>query len=427
MKKTFIFFIFVIVVLTVLYYLTPYRIEFCGEKKIYYSIDSLVRNIEIANLSLEKTMITLESEDTEHIFEMKNLDLINYKYNSKKIIESMSFKLIAFKSIFGIYSKTPYIIMFDKERFDANVNAVAAKISKDAVSDIIKEERGFLRFIKGNRGVRVLKEEFARRIIDGLRKKELTVKIPVEFFDSVKKNNFDIKIPDVIISEFFTEFDYSNKSRVENLKVASEAIDNIIIKPDQKFSFNDFVGERTYKKGYKDAGVVVNGQIVDGIAGGICQVTSTFYNSALLAGIDIVKRYPHSIYDPEWAYTDRGLDSAVAYPYKDIIIKNNRNDNIMIDIEFIGNRLYCRLYANSKKDFEIELVTGKPHFIKFSTKTIYSDKLSKGTRKIVNPGIDGSIIESFRIFKYADGREKKEFLARDTYRKVDRVEMIGTN
>ena len=419
--------IILILIFGIFYYLTPYKMVFLEQKQVFYSINSIRSSIEIYNLSLEKTMLTLESEETNNVFEVKNLSFLDYRFNIQKIMNSISFKIVAVKSVFGIYTNIPYIITYNKELFNSNINNISDKISKEYVSDIVIKEKEFYRYKKGQKGIRVLKEEFARKIINSLEKKEFTIKIPVEFYENAKLENLEIKIPDVIISEFYTEFDFSNKARVENLKVASNAIDNIIIKSGQKFSFNDFVGERTYKKGYKDAGVVVNGNIVDGIAGGICQVTSTLYNSALLSGIEIVRRYPHSIYDPQWAYTKRGLDSAVAYPYKDIIIKNNRNDNIMIDIEFIENRLYCFIYAHTKNDFDVELVTGKPHFIKFSTKTIYSDKLNKGNKEIVNPGIEGSIIESYRLFKYKDGREKKEFLARDTYKKVDRIEMIGTN
>lgn len=86
----------------------------------------------------------------------------------------------------------------------------------------------------------------------------------------------------------------NNKNRTTNLRIASKAIDGTVIQPGQTFSFNKVVGKRTKSRGYKEAYVFSGSGTVMGVGGGICQVASTMFNTALLANVSIVERHQHS-------------------------------------------------------------------------------------------------------------------------------------
>lgn len=107
--------------------------------------------------------------------------------------------------------------------------------------------------------------------------------------------------------------------RTYNLKVGASKLDGHILEPHQLFSFNEVVGERTEKQGYRVAPVISGGELIDGLAGGMCQIASTLHAAAFFAGLDIVSSTPHS--RPS-AYIPMGLDATVVWPSTDLKLRN---------------------------------------------------------------------------------------------------------
>ena len=113
-----------------------------------------------------------------------------------------------------------------------------------------------------------------------------------------------------LISQFSTKYDASNRNRSTNLEIAAKKINGKVLMPGDEFSFNKIVGKRTVEEGYKDAAIYADGGVVDGLAGGICQISSTLYNSALLANLQIVERRNHSF---TTSYSPAGRDATVVW------------------------------------------------------------------------------------------------------------------
>ena len=123
------------------------------------------------------------------------------------------------------------------------------------------------------------------------------------------------------LASYTTQFAASNRNRSTNLRIAIQAINGKVVKPGKTFSFNQATGRRTASKGYKNAVIYVGGQSVPGLAGGVCQVSSTAFNAALLSNMTIVSRYNHSA---PVTYVPKGRDAAVAYDAgKDLKFRNN--------------------------------------------------------------------------------------------------------
>ncbi|MFH1529295.1 MAG: VanW family protein [Pseudomonadota bacterium] len=116
-----------------------------------------------------------------------------------------------------------------------------------------------------------------------------------------------------------TRYSWWNGARSHNLEKAARAIDGVVLRPGETFSFNRRVGERTEATGYREAKVIAHYGYADGVGGGICQVASTLYGAALFAGLEEVERSPHRF---RVAYTRLGLDATVDYDKKDLKLRN---------------------------------------------------------------------------------------------------------
>ncbi len=132
-----------------------------------------------------------------------------------------------------------------------------------------------------------------------------------------------------VLGHFTTTYgnDADHKARASNVELAAEAIDHEVIAPGATFSFNDAVGERTAAFGFAKATVLRDGMLAEGTGGGTCQVASTLHAAALLAGLEIVHRAPHS--RPS-AYIRMGLDATVVFGTIDLKIKNPGTEPVTI-------------------------------------------------------------------------------------------------
>lgn len=97
------------------------------------------------------------------------------------------------------------------------------------------------------------------------------------------------------ISSYTTYYEKKDVGRCRNIKIAATLIDGVTVQPYGEFSFNTTVGKRTEAAGFKQAKIIVNGEYVSGVGGGVCQVSTTLYNAALKAGLQIVEYHPHSL------------------------------------------------------------------------------------------------------------------------------------
>lgn len=129
------------------------------------------------------------------------------------------------------------------------------------------------------------------------------------------------------LSTYTTKFDVKDEARMHNIQLAASKINNVIINPNETFSFNDALGKTNADAGYKESKIFIDGETVDGIGGGICQVSSTLYNVVLDSDLEVVERHPHSskvLYVP----TDR--DAATSYNGVDLKFTNTTNTPLKI-------------------------------------------------------------------------------------------------
>ena len=129
------------------------------------------------------------------------------------------------------------------------------------------------------------------------------------------------------LATFRTNYDGGDKDRTTNLQLACNKINGKVIMPNETFSYNKTLGARTSAAGYKNAKVYEAGQVVDGIGGGICQISSTLYNAVLRANLEIVERRNHQFVT---SYVEAGMDATVVYGMTDFKFKNTRKYPVKI-------------------------------------------------------------------------------------------------
>jgi len=144
------------------------------------------------------------------------------------------------------------------------------------------------------------------------------------------------------IGYYHTYLGPGNGGRVNNIKVATRALNNVLVAPGEIFSFNQTTGARTMERGYQLAPIMVGDQVVPGLGGGICQVSSTLYNAVMDADLEIIERSPHSL---PVNYVPRGRDATVS-DFIDFKFRNNSDQYILIKTSNEGYRVNVSIFSN---------------------------------------------------------------------------------
>jgi len=221
------------------------------------------------------------------------------------------------------------------------------------------------------------------------------------------------------LSSFYTTYSTRNAGRARNVELASEKINGLVLMPGETFSFNQAVGKRTAAAGFKTATVYQGGEVVDGLGGGICQVSSTLYNAVLRANLEIVERTNHGF---SVSYVKPSTDATVSWGSPDFKFKNNRTYPIKILFTASGGRDTCRILGLSQEDdcevrIESYVIGSIPY------KTIYQDttSLAPGETKAIASGSNGTRSEAYKVLIKNGEVISKTLLSRDTYNPHNRI------
>lgn len=147
------------------------------------------------------------------------------------------------------------------------------------------------------------------------------------------------------LTTYKTYYDAKNTTRTTNINNAVKRLDKIVIPNGETFSFNQTVGKRTVLAGYEEAKVVQGDEFVDGLGGGICQVSSTIFQAALRANLDITVRACHSL---EISYVPLGADATVQWNTQDFQFKNDSGSDIRLTVTASEGTLTCTVYSKDK-------------------------------------------------------------------------------
>lgn len=227
-----------------------------------------------------------------------------------------------------------------------------------------------------------------------------------------------------LLATYSTTYSTGNSNRCTNISLAARSVNGYVLMPGETFSYNNTVGQRTAARGYKEAGVYLNGEVTTGLGGGICQVSSTLYNAILLANLEIVERSNHT-FKP--TYVPAGQDATVSWGAPDFKFKNNRNYPIRITATAGNGSVSFNVYGlKTSDDYEVKIVSSEIGSIPFSTQYQETSSLPAGTQKITQAGSNGCKTQTYKIL-YKNGAEvSRTLINSDTYKPHNQVVSVGT-
>lgn len=273
-------------------------------------------------------------------------------------------------------------------------------------------------------GRRFNKEE-AKKIIDSHQSEGEEFFIPLTVVQpEIVKEELELKLFRDRLSQYTTSFNVNYVERSHNILLAANEINGIVLGPGDVFSYNEVVGERTPELGYQNAKVYVGGKIIDGIGGGICQVSSTLYNAVLFSDLEVINRVNHSM---TVAYVPIGQDAAVAYGLLDFKFRNNTAWPIKLVSKLKGGQVTFEIWGTNEvigKSVSIENIIVQT--IPFTVKYVDDPNLEEGKTVIQQKGSNGFVVDTYKIIKQDGKVISKKLISRSTYRPLEQIEARGT-
>ncbi|MDD3705039.1 MAG: VanW family protein [Clostridiaceae bacterium] len=293
--------------------------------------------------------------------------------------------------------------------------------SKDA--SIVLEAQGFVitEEVEGRKLDVNKSYDFIKELIDNASSGDIELAVDVT---EPEIKSSDLKNIKDNLGEYSTKFNAADVDRTHNIKIATSSASHLLVKPGEVFSLNKSMGPRLAKFGYKEANVIINNELVPGIGGGICQVSSTLYNAALLSNMKIVERKSHSL--PS-SYIALGRDATISENYIDLKFENNSKYPIYIYGEVKGSWVKFSIYGNDESQGRtVKIKTEVTKVTSPQINIIEDPTLPEGTEIEEKKAYTGYVVKSYRVVMQ-DGKEiSSEELPLSVYRVVNGVKRVGT-
>ncbi|MCR5565885.1 MAG: VanW family protein [Clostridiales bacterium] len=308
---------------------------------------------------------------------------------------------------------------YDHEALRNLTDGIVNYVDRDPVNSMVQSfnfNTKTFTFTEDRPGARidpdVLYSQLTEVLDSGVTQKEIWVvpeKIIAEITKAELMNSFGL------ISAYTTQTT-NNKNRNANIELSAKAINGKTVLPGEIFSFNGTTGERTTAKGYKEAPAIAGGQSRDEVGGGVCQTSSTLFNAAVRADLEILERNPHA-----WpsSYIEKGFDATVNWPGLDMKFRNNTNQPVFIVAGYKNRQVTVNIYGMSlgpgvKIDLESELVRTipQPEGINYVVNT----DLAPGETKKTVSGRKGYVVNTWKVWYNGNRVTKRELLFTTTYK-----------
>lgn len=292
----------------------------------------------------------------------------------------------------------------------AFANALKQKYAVEYIPTSYSFNFGKISYHQGRDGVNFSKSDFYEAVCKAIDLK--LDKVKVELVEKRAEDILSFKKSHCVKGKFSTAFYTSSNERAHNITLAAKKIDGYVILPGETFSFNEVVGKRTSKNGFKDAKVILNGEFTDGVGGGTCQVSTTLYNCALLSDMRIAEVNQHSL---PVSYVAPSFDAMVS-DTADLKFTNTSDFPVTVHSYIADKNLY--FYMIGVKGRDIKLVSETLDVIPYKTQIVTSDEVTEKTVK--RQGKNGMISQGY-IEVSEGGKAKKIKIRKNTYKALDEI------
>lgn len=304
------------------------------------------------------------------------------------------------------------------------------KYDKKAQNASLTRENGAFNFVAGTEGLELNVDSAVRTISDYLENswtsdntEVLNLETQVTEPEGSAEELANIKD---LLGSFTTSFSTSGSNRCKNVSSGSSHINGTVLYPGEEFSAYETVSPFTEANGYAMAGSYLNGEVVDSMGGGICQVSTTLYNAVLRAELNVTERSPHSM---TVHYVDLSEDAAIAGTYKDFKFVNSTEYPIYIEgYTTSDKKITFNIYGKETRDknrtisFESQMVSETP------ATTILQEDAGQGIgyKAVSSKGSSGYVAELYKIVKVNGVETDRIKVNKSTYKGTNRVVTYGT-
>ncbi len=387
-----------------------------------------INNVDISDLSYEDALkklndsintedeiLTVNVEEQQFTSTFKQLGLsYNYESAIKEAQENINDDTISIKSKINYNVEEIYkIIETLKEMCDVPL-----------INDEIKFDNDEFIVTTLNEGKVLNVETSAEQIKTALNNGEKTVTLQLDLVTN-KEMLENINDYMVEIGSFTTKYAGSSNGRITNLQVAGSSLNGTYIYPGEVFSTNSNFAPYTREKGYRDGSIIVDGELVDGLGGGVCQVSSTLYNALLYAELDIIEKFNHSL---KVGYIDYGFDAVLASTYKDLKFVNDTSKPVYIKSEVANGLVKVTIYGEEIHD--------PNRVIKFSNEHVNSvappepvilenDEMYIGEEEVKVKPLYGQVYNVYKHIYNGEELVETQFIDKNVYKSRAEQRYVG--
>lgn len=304
--------------------------------------ESFIKPVSISVKAKDKTYTITEKDlkytyNTESVLtQLKNDEISNDKSNKSTKI----YTIIATCTDDSIKSNA------EKIKKDVDVAATNARVSEFNPYD--GDNR--FKYEDAKKGAVLDNKDLITQLSSAVKSGTGTMAINAVVKDVDAKISADMVKKNIIKLSTYETVSYNNANGNSNMKTALEACNGSVLEPGDVWSFNECTGDSNLSEnGYKPAGVIADGKLVQGNGGGICQASSTIYNAAIRANVEIEERYCHL-----WAsdYVPTGLDATIDYPNLDLKFSNPTDYQMFIECKMDGTTLSVTFWGWKSSDYD---------------------------------------------------------------------------
>lgn len=301
------------------------------------------------------------------------------------------------------------------------LNAVSSEVITQPSNPTVSVSNGEVNIISGKKGKKLdvpkLLDIIKEKIDTSFGSQDITVDMPIVEVEPYIKEKQLYSI-DGVIAQYSTKYPTSDVARAFNVTVAAKKTDGQLLMPGDEISFMNYLGSVNEEAGFKPATIIINNEYVDGIGGGVCQVSSTMYNAIIRSGMTILSRSNHTF---PIGYVPLGLDATVADPLPDLKYRNDNPFPVYIKNSAGGGYMTTTIYGNKAQAKKIEITTEIKETTPPEVKYKNDPTLPKGKEKIDDKGHTGYKVTSYKIVN-----GEKTVLANSTYTMTPQIILTGT-
>lgn len=258
-------------------------------------------------------------------------------------------------------------------------------------------------------------------VLHALQRLQTIVSIPLQVIPP-RVTASHLQIITTPLAEASTRFSEAQRNRSHNIRQAAARINGVVLLPGDVFSYNQTVGPRTLREGFRKAPVIVKGELVPGDGGGVCQVSSTLYMAVLQAGLQILQRSKHAF---PIGYAPAGLDATVVYGVLDLRFRNNTDYPVAVIAHAARGRMRVSIWGAEQARRQVRIQRIVHGVFGIPVKTVPSANLPAGVRRVVTKGHAGMRVSVYRIIEEPGEPPVREKISTDTYRPQARVVLVG--